>query len=377
MMLGPLVLGSFRAKIHRQRLEVCGDAAGERCEQMMPTTESSVEVRVKGRWVTVPAVPVNGNKLIATGKWLRTATVRSEEMAENELQNPELYIEKLKSDAREILKADIFTFTQKVPSTTPKYPYPVESESVAAIHLVTFKEWWEGLPQETRKNVRRSQKRGVTVRIKDWDADLIRGIQGVNDDAPLRQGLRNAYYGRTFEETQKLYGEFVGRSDFICAFAGEEMIGFLHLVYRKGVAAILNLTSKPSHFDKRPANAMVAKAAEICEAKGISYITYGLYNYGNKHDHPLRTFKIRSGFTEIPMPRYFVPLTLWGRLCMKGKLHRGFVGILPEPAIKVAVRVRALWYNFTQFMSRCSSMLEQPNRNRPMERSIPPAGSNK
>jgi hypothetical protein len=173
---------------------------------MMPTTESSVEVRVKGRWVTVPAVPVNGNKLIATGKWLRTATVRSEEMAEDELQNPELYIEKLKSDARKILKADIFTFTQKVPSTTPKYPYQVEWESVAAIHLVTFKEWWEGLPQETRKNVRRSQKRGVTVRIKDWDADLIRGLQGVNDDAPLRQGLRNAYYGRTFEETQNSMG---------------------------------------------------------------------------------------------------------------------------------------------------------------------------
>ena len=344
---------------------------------MMPTADNSVEVRVKGRWVTVPAVPVDGNKLIATGKWLRTASVRSEEMAENELQNPELYIETLKTGAKNILKADIFTFTQKVPSTTPKYPYPIEWDSVAAIHLVTFKEWWEGLPQETRKNVRRSQKRGVVVRVKDWDADLIRGIQGVNDDAPLRQGLRNAYYGRSFEETQKLYGEFVGRCDFICAFVGEEMIGFLHLVYRKDVASILNLTSKPSHFDKRPANALVAKAAEICEAKGISYITYGLYNYGNKHDHPLRTFKIRNGFSEIPIPRYFVPLTPWGKLCMKAKLHLGVVGILPHSAITAAVRVRALWYNFTQFISRCSSMLEQPNRNRPMERSIPPAGSNK
>ena len=342
---------------------------------MMPTAENCVEVRVRGRWVSVPAVDVHGNKLIATGKWLRTATVRGEEMMENELENPELYMEKLKSGTNDALKADIFTFTQKLPATSPKYPYPVEWESVAAIDLVSFKQWWEGLPQETRKNVRRSQKRGVVVRTKEYDADLIRGIQGVNDDAPLRQGMRNAYYGRSFEETQKLYGEFVGRSDFICAYFGDELIGFLHLIYRRDVASILNLTTKPSHFDKRPANALVAKAAEICEAKGISYITYGLYNYGNKHDHPLRTFKIRNGFREIAMPRYFVPLTRWGRLCMKANLHRGLVGILPQPVITIAVRARALWYNFTAFMRRCSSTTERPNRNRQMERSSPPAGS--
>ena len=80
--------------------------------------------------------------------------------------------------------------------------------------------------------------------------------------------MRNAYYGLTSEQTSKRYGEFVGRCDFICAFSGEEMIGFLHLVYRDKVAAILNLTSKPSHFDKRPANALMAKAVEIVKHAG-------------------------------------------------------------------------------------------------------------
>jgi hypothetical protein len=122
------------------------------------------------------------------------------------------------------------------------------------------------------------------------------------------------------------------------------MIGFLHLVYRGNVAAILNLTSKPSHFDKRPANALVAKAVEICDARGISHISYGLYNYGNKRDSPLREFKIRNGFKEILVPRYFVPLTLWGRLCIKAKLHRGLIGNLPHPVIATGVRARALWY---------------------------------
>ena len=241
---------------------------------MMPTGENCVEIRVRGRWITVPAVDVNGRKLIATGNWLRTAMVRGEDMMENELENPEVYIKRLKGDANDALKADIFTFTQKLPATRPKYPYPMEWESVAAIHLVSFKEWWEGLPQETRKNVRRSQRRGVAVRIKEFDDDLIQGIREVNDESPLRQGMRNGYYGKSSEETKKLYGEFTGRCDFICAYFDDKLIGFLHLVYRGQVASILNLTTKPSHFDKRPANALVAKAVELCEAKGylIHYI---------------------------------------------------------------------------------------------------------
>ena len=318
---------------------------------------------------------VNGKRLIAKGQWLKTAFVRGEEMAEDELENPELYIKKLQSDAKDVLKADIFTFTQKPSATQPKYSYLLEWESVAAIQLVSFKEWWEALPQETRKNVRRSGKRGVVVKIKEFDDDLIQGIRQVNDDSPLRQGMPNAYYGRGFEETKKLYGEFTGRCDFICAYFADKLIGFLHLVYRRNVASILNLTTMPSHFDKRPANALVAKAVELCQAKGISYITYGLYNYGNKRDHPVRDFKIRNGFGEILVPRYFIPLTGWGRLCMKAKLHLGYVGILPSSVIKIAVSTRSLWYNFRAFFSRCSSMPEQPNRNRPTERSNPPAGS--
>lgn len=342
----------------------------------MSPGENSVEVRVRGRWIATTVVDINGKKLIATGKWLRTAKVRGEEMMESELENPEVYIEKLKGHANDALKADIFTFTQKLPAVSAKYPYPMEEESVAAIHLTSFKEWWDDLPQESRKNVRRSQKRGVTVKIKEFDDDLIQGIRQVNDDSPLRQGMPNGYYGKNYHETKKLYGEFVGRCDFICAYFGDELIGFLHLVYRGDVASILNLTTRPSHFDKRPANALMAKMVEICEAKGVSYISYGLYNYGNKRDHPLRTFKIRNGFREILMPRFFIALNTWGSLCMKAKLHRGLIGILPHSLIKIAAGARSVWYRFAAFMSRCSSTTEQPNSTRHMGRSIPPTGSN-
>ena len=34
------------------------------------------------------------------------------------------------------VKADIFTFAQMPTRTQPKYPYPIEWESVAAIHIL-------------------------------------------------------------------------------------------------------------------------------------------------------------------------------------------------------------------------------------------------
>src|SRR5579863_537500 len=127
-----------------------------------------VEVRVKGRWVSVPVLEVNCDQLTTRGKWLKIARIRGEEMREEELENPEVYLSALKDDKEGVLKADIFSFAQKPPASHPKYSYPMEWESTAAICLVSAKQWWEGLPQESRKNVRRSQKRGVVIRVEEF-----------------------------------------------------------------------------------------------------------------------------------------------------------------------------------------------------------------
>jgi hypothetical protein len=108
----------------------------------------------------------------------------------------------------------------------------------------------------------------------------------------------------------------------------------------------------------------------------VRYLTYGLFNYGNKKDSPLREFKIRNGFHEILVPRFYLPLNLRGKICLKLKVHRGLLGLLPPGAITAALGMRERWYTLKQWMSRCSSMLERPNRNRQMGCSNPPAGSN-
>jgi len=337
----------------------------------------NIEISVRGKWVKVPALAVGDKTIVVNGRWITVASIHDEQWLETELENPEVCVQQLKQQVSPALRADIFTFTQKIPQTVPRYQWAVEQDSVAVARVASFKEWWESLPQETRKNVRRAQKRGVTVVLKAFDDELIRGIVELNNDSPMRQGRPNDHYGKSFDQVKKDYSSFLDRSDLVGAYVGRELIGLLKIVYRGNVAAILQCLPKASHNDKRPANALIAKAVELCETKGISYLTYGMFRYGNKRDNPLLEFKTRNGFEEMLVPRFYVPLTRWGAFCLRTKLHRGLLGILPPTVISAAVTVRAKWYGHRQQpMSRCSSTPERPNRDRQMERSNPPAGSN-
>ena len=87
---------------------------------------------------------------------------------------------------------------------------------------------------------------------------------------------------------------------------------------------------------------------------------YGKYRYGNKDKSSLIDFKHRNGFEEVLVPRYYVPLTLRGSVCLRLKLHRGPLGLFPESAIRVGADLRAKWYKLRLSAGRCSSMAEQP-----------------
>jgi hypothetical protein len=306
------------------------------------------ETKVNGKWVRVPALDYKGKSIIAKGTWLRLAQVLGEEWLETELEDAELCAKLLKSQRRRGLRADILTFAQKLPVTSPKYDYYTEWDSIAAVKTTSFREWWKGLPRESRQNVRRSRKRGVQVFVEPLDDQLIQEIMGVNNESPVRQGRPNSHYGKTFEEVKKDHSSFLDRCDYICAYAGEELIGFIWLIYRGEIASILQILTKASHQDKRPANALIAKAVELCEVRGLLYLTYGMFNYGNKKHNSLRGFKERNGFSEVSVPRFYIPLTPWGSFCMKAKLHRGLIGILPHSVIMAGVCARSLYYNLWQ-----------------------------
>jgi hypothetical protein len=312
----------------------------------MQATQKNIEVAIKGKWFTVPALEIGGKDIIVRGKWIRIARVEAEEWLESELDDPQECVQVLKQQHSAELRADILSFAQKLPSTRPKYQYPLEWESIAAVRLTTFKGWWEGLPQETRKNVRRAQKRGVVVQVRNLDDDLIRDLQVLNNDSPVRQGKVFTHYGKTLDQVKRDQEAFLDRCDYICAYHEKELIGVVKLIYRRDVASILTFLPKTSHHDKRPANAIMAKAVELCAEKGICHLIFGKFNYGNKKHTPLREFKIRNGFEEILAPRYYVPLTVKGAISVRLKLHRGLLGLLPHSVITFLVNARSKLYTF-------------------------------
>ena len=126
---------------------------------------------------------------------------------------------------------------------------------------------------------------------------------------------------------------YLDRSDFIGAYLGEELIGFLKMVYVDDTATIFHIISMDEHYDKRPQNALIAKAAEVCEQKGISHLIYGKFIYGNKRRSSLVEFKRRNGFQQVNFPRYYIPLTPLGDLFVRLRLYRGFSGLVPEPIL--------------------------------------------
>jgi hypothetical protein len=321
---------------------------------------ATIEISVDGRWVSVPTVEVDGQSIVTTGKWLRIASVHDEEWLDREVDDPASCIQALSSRDGGSLGADIFTFTQKVSSTQPRYSYATELDSIAAVAMVGYQQWWESVPKETRKNVRRAQKRGVTVEVVPFDDALIAGIAEINNESPFKQGRRNKHYGKSLAEVRRDEESFLDRCEFIAAFREGKMVGFLKLVYRGDVASILNLASKTSEYDSRPSNILVAKAIELCHEKGMSHLVYGMYNYGNKQDTPLRQFKTRNGFEEVLVPRYYVALTARGRACMALGLHRGLLGVLPHSVIAFALGVRARLLALKHISSGGNSAAEQP-----------------
>jgi hypothetical protein len=220
----------------------------------------------------------------------------------------------------------------------------VETDNVAVIDTSDFKAWWEGLPQEARKNTRRAAKRGVVVAEAPFDDRLVRGIKAVYDESPVRQGRKFWHYGKDLDTVRRENGTYLERSTFLVAQLGEEIIGFMKWVRVGDVARIMQILCMNAHQDKRPIIALISKAAEVCHAQGVKYLVYSKYTYGNKGDSSITEFKRRLGFRQLDFPRSHVPLTAWGRVALKLGLHRGWTGLIPAPLLQKLLQWRAAWY---------------------------------
>lgn len=266
-----------------------------------------------------------------------------EELVEGEyVGDPDAFVMALKQTR---LEADIFTFAQRPPSVTPKYPYPFEWDNWAVIPITSYDDWWEKrLPQEARKNVRRAFKRGIVVKVVTFDDDLVRGIQEIYNETPVRQRTRFWHFGKDFATVKRENATYPERSEFIGAYVDMELVGFIKIIYAGPFAMLIQIIGKMAHHDKRPMNAMLAKAVEVCENRKASYLVYGKYVYDGQEGSPLTEFKRRNGFEEVKFPRYSVPLTTKGKLAIKLGLHLGLKNLIPPPVVRLGINLRSRYY---------------------------------
>ena len=252
-------------------------------------------------------IHVCGRDVRIAGRFLRIARLDADKF--QFLDDPEPMLRALRTCG---FRIDLFTFTQRLPETSPKYTYPMEWDNLAVLPVSTFDHWFtHQIRSFPRNRARQAEKRGVTLREVPFDAALVQGIWEVYNECPVRQGKRFAHYGMSLERVRGHAGTFLDSSIFIGAFLGQELIGFAKLTCdeTRTQANLMHIVAMIRHRDKAPTNALLAQAVRSCAERGIPYLVYLNFSYGKKQRDSLSDFKERNGFQRIDLPRYYVPLT--------------------------------------------------------------------
>jgi hypothetical protein len=303
---------------------------------------SDTEIRIRGRAVRVAATEIDNRTIVVTGHRLKIATVRDEDLWEGEtVSEPQSFISRLKKSG---LRADVFTFAQRIPDTTQRYEFRTEWDNEATLAITSYEHWWKECTEYSiRKAVNKAKKVGVTAERAEFNDDFVRSICRIYGESPARQGRAFWHYKKDFDTVKHELGTYLDRSVFIGAYHENELIGSLKMTYVGPTATIMQIFCSQNHFDKRPNNALLAKAVEICVEDGKGYLIYGNFTYRDV-DTSLTEFKRRNGFEPVLLPRYYVPLTLKGALALKLGLHHGILGCVPPSLLKRARDIRAKWY---------------------------------
>jgi len=244
-------------------------------------------------------------------------------------------------------RIDLFTFMQKVPDSEPKYSYPMEMDNLAVLPVSTFENWFKRqINSFPRNRARQAEKRGAVLREVAFNDEFLQGLCEIYNEVPVRQGKPFTQYGMTLEKARLYAGTFLDRSIFFGVFLGEQMIGFGKLVVNESGthACLVHVLSMVKHKDKAPTNALLSQAVRSCADRGIPYLAYERFAYGKKQGDSLSHFKEVNGFRRMDLPRYYIPLTILGRIGYRLGLHHRLVDRIPESLAAKLREFRTAWH---------------------------------
>ena len=308
---------------------------------MLSSRAATDELAVKGRQIKVRAISAANFTIAVSGRVFRMATIKDEPWQAESVSDPAPILEALRG-ARAL--ADIFTFSQRLPNTKPLFDLHFECENLAAIPISTYENWWKNqIKPNARNKVRKAEKSGITTQVVSLDDKLVQGISAIYNETPVRQGKRFWHYGKDMETVRRDNSTYLDRCEFVGAFLNDQLVGFLKIVYVGSYAQVMQILSLISQRDSAPTNALVAKAVEICAAKGLSHFVYANFASGKKGEDSLTEFKRSNGFMRIEVPKYYIPLTLKGKFALALGLHRGLRNLLPRRIVMILIAFRTRW----------------------------------
>lgn len=294
------------------------------------------ETLVKGQPARIECLEVAGQIYSIARGPVTIATLENEWF--EEVTDPRPVIEALR--CLKGVTVDLLTFCQRLPHVEPQYSFHQETESIAAVAIDTYDHWLKKqVEPSTRNKIRKSQKLGVEVRECAFDDEFVQGMTAIFNESPTRQGRPFWHYGKDFETVKRQFSRYLFREDLIGAYYNGELIGFAMLGRNEVFGDLGQIISKMGHRDKAPTNALIAKCIEVCARRRLRYLVYAYWL-----DSSLGDFKRQSGFEEVKLPRYFVPLTLKGRLALRTGLHRGLRQFVPKELELKLKRIRQAWY---------------------------------
>lgn len=278
---------------------------------------------------------IDNKEIAITGRIVKMASLKDEWY--DSIEDPEPFIRKVKEGK---VRADVFTFLQRLSDIQSRYGYYAEEDPVAAIPVTSYEHWLNHqIDRSARKAVRKAEKSGVVVKVVELDDRFVEGVTRIFNETPIRQGRQYTHYGENADAVMRELSKDRHRTDLIGAYYEGELIGFIQLG-NTGISAIpFGMVSLVAHRDKAPQNAMLAKAIEICAKKSIPYLLYGQWLSDSLGD-----FKRHNGCVKIDLLRYYVPLSLKGSVALKFQLHHGIARRLPAPVKNYLKAVRRTFY---------------------------------
>jgi hypothetical protein len=223
---------------------------------------------------------------------------------------------------------DIFTFLDRkwcCPIPNPPSTWTKEEDNVGLLEIKDYSCWWNTVGKKTRNMIRRAEKSGIKVSVVEPNEKFIEGVWKIYNETPIRQERAFPHYGELLSHVASNISA-AQNSTFIGAFLQDELAGFIQIIHGDNIVIISQILSMQKHWDKAVNNALLAKAVEVCASKGEGWLMYG--RIGN---HPsLDKFKKSNGFTKFPIARYYVPLTLKGRVAIRLHLHKELKDALPQ-----------------------------------------------